>query len=110
VTHPYFVARQRAMNLILGRPVKEQTTVTDLARYLADWQNTPSYWRQYIFPNGRAANVVVDPIPQDPAHQFRFQVEYDGEDGMFTAPGLSTAEVEAKLAEVAALPVHNPTT
>lgn len=73
----------------------------DFSQYLTDWQNTPSYWRQYTFPNGRGANIEVDPNPKN---AFRFVVEYDGEDGMFTAPGLSTSEVEAKLAAIAALP------
>ena len=75
--------------------------MTDFARYLVDSQNKPSYWRQYQFPNGRGVNVEVD-VRLDSA--FRFVVEYDGEEGMFTTPGLSTAEVEAKLAEIAGLP------
>lgn len=83
------------------------TQPRDFSAFLADWQNTPNYWRQYQFPNGRAVNVEID-ARLDCA--FRFTVEYDGEDGMFTAPGLSTAEVEAKLVEVAALPGTNPTT
>lgn len=83
------------------------TQPRDFSAFLADWQNTPSYWRQYVFPNGRAVNISIDGRPDC---AFRFTVDYDGEDGMFTAPGLSTAEVEAKLAEVAALPDTNPTT
>lgn len=35
MTHPYFVARERAMDLILGRSAKEQLTVTEQPRYPA---------------------------------------------------------------------------
>ena len=104
MTHPYFVARERALALI-RRPMKEQPTVTDFARYLADSSIAPSWWHIYKFPNGRAASVIVDP-----RYPFRFEVEYDGLDGKFIAPGLSTDEVEAKLAAIAALPDTNPTT
>lgn len=77
--------------------------MTDLARirYLADSQDTPNYWRQYVFPNGRGANVSIDERPDS---EFRFVVEYDAEHGLETEGGLSRSEVEAKLAEIAALP------
>ncbi|MER7280525.1 hypothetical protein ABT369_39410 [Dactylosporangium sp. NPDC000244] len=74
-------------------------TVND---YIADHclAGTSSLWWQYRFPNGRGATVS----PAHAVYPFRFDVEYDGEDGLFTAEGLSTAEVEAKLAAVQALP------
>lgn len=77
--------------------------MTDFARYLTDSSIAPSWWRIYKFPNGRAASVTVDPDPDLP---FRFEVEYDGPDGAAVALGLSTVEVEAKLAEIAALPAN----
>lgn len=74
--------------------------MTDLTQYIADHclAGAQSLWWQYRFPNGRNANVSPSNVP------LRFDVEYDGADGMFTAPALSTEQVEAKLAEVMALP------
>lgn len=82
----------------------------DVSRYLTDSQTVPSFWRRYEFPNGHSVSVIVDPRPQ---HPFRFEVESTdpadvGRGGIVA--GLSTAEVEAKLAGVAALPAVNPTT
>lgn len=69
------------------------------SQYLHETKRTGLLWWAYRFPNGRRASVIPD------LHEpFHFEVEYDGEDGMFTAPGLTTAEVEAKLTEVAGLP------
>ena len=59
--------------------------------------NEPA-WHNFVFPNGRGANVAISKWP------FRFDVEYDGDDGMFVAAGLTTEQVEEKLTEVAALP------
>lgn len=81
----------RAVDWALAQP-------RDFSPYLTD-SIVATNWSRYVFPNGRAASVILDPH-----YPFRFEVEYDGEDGRFVAPGLSTSEVEAKLAEVAALP------
>lgn len=62
--------------------------------------NDPAWWN-FVFPNGRGANVALSRWP------FRFDVDYDGEDGDFTATGLTSEQVEAKLAEVAALPARD---
>ncbi|GAA2347394.1 hypothetical protein [Dactylosporangium salmoneum] len=77
--------------------------MTDYTAHLADHRAAPAPWWRYEFPNGRGAQVY--PANHE-RHPYRFDVEYDGEDGMFVAPGLSTAEVEAKLAEVMALPAE----
>ena len=84
------------------------TQPRDFTRHLADSQDTPNYWwRLYRFPNGRSVSVIVDPRPQ---HPFRFEASGDSADGgAFLAAGLSTAEVEAKLAEIAALPALDNT-
>lgn len=73
--------------------------MTDFAHHLADQVGNGSTWWSYRFPNDRKAYVMPDGD-----QPFRFEVEYDGEDGTFTATGLTTDEVEAKLAEVAAMP------
>jgi hypothetical protein len=75
--------------------------MTDPSLFLVDFQDQPRWWRYYRFPNGRTVSVIVDPRPHLP---FRFEVEYDDLNGMVTASGLSTGEVETKLASVAALP------
>ncbi len=74
--------------------------MNDFTQCIADHclAGASSLWWQYRFPNGRVANVSPSNVP------LRFDVEYDGEDGMFTARGLSTEQVEAKLADVTALP------
>ncbi len=59
--------------------------------------DTPAWWN-FVFPNGRGANVWLSKWP------FRFDMEFDGLHGFFTASSLTTVEVEAKLTEVAALP------
>jgi hypothetical protein len=76
--------------------------MTGFNAHLADSRGVPSLWWHYEFPNGRGAQVYPAHHQQ---HPFRFDVEYDGEDGMFTAPGLTTDQVEAKLAEIMALPM-----
>lgn len=68
----------------------------DLARYLADSQTTGVRWWLYRFPNGKEASVVPDPRPQCP---FRFELLVDVDQE--PTPGLTTAEVEAKLTELA---------
>lgn len=63
---------------------------------------TTSLWWQYRFPNGRGINVWPSHVT---LHPFRFDLEYDGDDDeMVTASGLTTEQVEAKLADVMALP------
>lgn len=85
------------------------TQPRDFSRFLTDSQTVPSFWHRYEFPNGHSASVIVDPRPQ---HPFRFEVESSDPDDIGRGgivPGLSTSEVEAKLAEIAALPDTNPT-
>jgi hypothetical protein len=65
---------------------------------LAPWAVRPQW--PYRFPNGHRVNVLIDDN-----RPFRFRLDHFGSDCL---SGLSTAEVEAKLAEVAALPAHNP--
>lgn len=75
--------------------------MTDFSAHLADSGGTPAPWWRYEFPNGRGAQVFP---AHHQLHPFRFDVEYDGDDGLFIAPGLTTEQVQAKLAEIMALP------
>jgi hypothetical protein len=59
--------------------------------------NEPAWWN-FAFPNGRGANVSLSKWP------FRFDVEYDGDEGFFNATGLTSEQVEAKLTKLAGLP------
>lgn len=77
--------------------------MTDFLPHLADSRGVPSPWWRYEFPNGRGAQVYPAHHQQ---HPYRFDVEYDGEYGLYTVHGLTTAEVEAKLADVMALPAE----
>lgn len=70
----------------------------DLSRYLADQHHTGSTWWLYRFPSGRSASVEPDARPE---HPFRFEVQVDDQQPM---SGLTSDQVEAKLAEVYALP------
>jgi hypothetical protein len=75
--------------------------MTGFSAHLADSRSGPAPWWRYEFPNGCGAQVY----PADHRlYPFCWDVEYDGEDGMFTAPGLTTEQVETKLAEIMALP------
>jgi hypothetical protein len=83
--------------------------MTAFARYLVDSQTAPYFWQHYEFPNGHSASVVLD--QRQDKNPFRFEVESshpDDEGRGGIVAGLSTAEVEAKLAEIAALPTAEP--
>lgn len=71
--------------------------INELAKYLTDFEYYGDRWR-YEFPNGREVSVVPDP-----RRPFRFELRMDATE---PAPGLTTEQVEAKLAEVYALPVE----
>ncbi len=73
--------------------------MTDLLRDLIYHQRGGVMFWEFTAPNGRDVH-----IESDSASPLRFVMEYDGEDGLLTAPGLTTDQVEEKLAEVAALP------
>lgn len=75
--------------------------MTDFIDYLADHCNGSTLWWQYRFPNGREVGVTPAHVT---VHPFRFDVEYDGDDELIVASGLTTEQVETKLAEVMALP------
>lgn len=66
--------------------------------------NTPAWWN-FEFPNGYGANVWLSRWP------FRFDVELDvgfeEADGMVSAEGLTSEELEAKLTEVAGRPARD---
>jgi len=67
----------------------------NLDNYIADSIDQRPGWWLYAFPNGRKASVVPDPRPG--AH-LRFEVQVDGEQ---PTPGLTTEQVESRLAEIA---------
>ena len=74
----------------------------DFSQHLTDsgyHSNTPA-WRNYEFPCGRGANVWLSATP------FRFDMEMatvDGDD-LDVFSGLTTEQVEEKLAQLASLP------
>jgi hypothetical protein len=85
----------------------------DLSKHLTDSRfDGHRIWWTYEFPNGHSASVIPDPRPASP---FRFEVESSDPQDVITNPitttvgagvvcGLTTDEVEAKLAKLAALP------
>lgn len=85
----------------------------DFSKHLTDSCFDGSHiWWTYEFPNGHSASVIPDPCS---ANAFRFEVESSDPQDVITNPvtttvgagvvcGLTTDEVEAKLAKLAALP------
>lgn len=76
--------------------------MTSLSQHVT--YGTAGHWR-FEFPNGHGASVIADPR----GYLFRFEVaqQVDGrtiDSPNAITPGLTTAEVEAKLAEIMALP------
>lgn len=79
----------------------EHFRTLDVQRFLVSSQPAPSPWWRYRFPNGYTASVIPD------LHQpFRFEVARYSVDDVEeeVTSGLSTAEVEAKLAAIYNLP------
>lgn len=76
------------------------TTQTHIAHLTNSFTGHPSWW-EFEFPNGRAVNVAARrDLP------FRFDVEAEDTswaDASSTFEGLTSEQVEAKLAEVAAM-------
>jgi hypothetical protein len=76
--------------------------MTDFIDYLKEHGGgSTTLWWQYRFPNGREVGVYPAHMT---VHPFRFDVEYDGDDELIVKSGLTTEQVEAKLAEVMTLP------
>ncbi|GAA0719349.1 hypothetical protein Drose_05675 [Dactylosporangium roseum] len=79
-------------------PVDQSYLVDNLANH----GSGSTLWWQYEFPNGREVGVAPSHVT---VHPFRFDVEWDSDDGeLCTAQGLTTEQVEAKLAEIKTLP------
>jgi hypothetical protein len=76
----------------------KEHSMNDLNRFLVGGHNANRRWWLYRFPNGREVSVIIDPRPHSP---FRFEIQLDHNE---IAPGLTTEQVEAHLAEIAALP------
>ncbi|GAA2623844.1 hypothetical protein GCM10010399_63910 [Dactylosporangium fulvum] len=79
--------------------------MADFIDYLTNHGSTSTLWWQFRFPNGREVGVYPAHVT---VHPFRFDVEFDGDDELIVASGLTTEQVEAKLAEIKALPVGVP--
>lgn len=76
--------------------------MTNFIDYLKDHCNGNTLWWTYRFPNGREVGITPAHVT---AHPFRFDVEWDGDDNELAVEfNLTTEQVEAKLAEVMALP------
>ena len=78
----------------------------DFSKHLTDscFDGTGIWWT-YEFPNGHDASVILDPHPK--TLPFRFEVESSDPDDLGAgriAGGLTTEQVEAKLARIACLP------
>jgi hypothetical protein len=76
----------------------------EASRFLVESMDQPIFWRRYEFPNGHSASVIVDL-----RHTFRFEVESTDPDDTTRGghvAGLTTEQVEAKLAYLHSLPAH----